>query len=476
MPSKDFRSTDRDAPVLSGDAGTAINVLTACLVQGTPAQTVSSLTRSGSTATLTATGHGYKVGQEITVTGATEAEWNGNWTVDTVPNTDDVTYTLGSLPAGSSATGTIKVAGEKTVGTPTTVSRSGSTVTVNLTSHGFSTGQRFRLEGANETDYNGVWTITAIGDSDNFDFDIGSATPSSPATGTILIRYGQAGLGWTIPFTGASKAAYKQGGGNGYYLRVNDANNDSTARAYVTGYTAMTDVDSGSNAFPNSQTKEVLVRSVNTTSTARKWYLFGSEKLFHLLVQTGESFTNGTSAFHLFSFGDFKSFNTAATYDTHLWGRQYSFPSGTGASNAAISYEYQNYLDSSGLTTRSSYGLYAAGTHSAVGETQLGKFSASTMQYNSTGVYYGGGATAQLAYPNALGNSMILNPIYFYQASPQPTAIRGSCPGVWVPAHLNPANNEDTLSGSGDLAGKSFIVIRMGTGTLLFETSDTWDD
>jgi hypothetical protein len=478
MPNKSFYSTDRDAPVMSGSAGTLLDVLDACLVVGTPAQTVNSLTRSGTTATLqTATSHGYKVGQEITVTGATEPEWNGQFTVDTVVDADEITYILGSTPSGSSATGTIKIAGEKTQGTASSVTRSGSTVTVNLTSHGFVANNRVRIEGAVETDYNGVWVVASAA-ADSFTFDIGTATPSTPATGTILVRYGQAGAGWTKPFTGASKAAYKQGGGNGYYLRVNDANNGSTARAYVAGYTAMTDVDSGSNKFPSNTDSRVWCRSNDTTGTVRPWKILASDKLVHFLAQTGENPTNGTGYWHWGCFGDFKSFNTVATYDCVLSGRIYSDPSQTTiAANASVSYEYQNYLDQYGFTTRGSYPWDAAGTNAAFAATFLGKFSNPPMQVSSAiSTYYAGSQSTSLAYPNVLGNSLVMFPMYLYQSSPQTQAMRGSIPGVWVPCHNNPANNGDTFSGSGALAGRSFIVLRMGNGTCCFELSDTWDD
>jgi hypothetical protein len=179
----------------------------------------------------------------------------------------------------------------------------------------------------------------------------------------------------------------------------------------------------------------------------------------------------------MITFGDFKSFNSVTTYDCMLQARQYSYPSGTGATNATTTYDYQNYLDSYNLSaTRGSYGLWAAGTHAALGETQLGRFSNASAQTNSTAAYAGGATGAPLSYPNAIDNSMVLFPIWLYQSSPQAAAVRGMIPGVWVPCHTNPANNEDTLSGSGALAGKTFIVLRLNTGTLLFETSDTWDD
>ena len=70
------------------------------------------------------------------------------------------------------------------------VTRSGSTVTVTTTpDHGYTTGDVVGLEGASQADYNGDWEITVTG-AKTFTFDIGAATPATPATGTIVVAKG----------------------------------------------------------------------------------------------------------------------------------------------------------------------------------------------------------------------------------------------------------------------------------------------
>ncbi len=65
--------------------------------------------------------------------------------------------------------------------------RSGSTVTVTTEEyHYYQTGSDITVIGANETAYNGRWNIT-VTDQDTFTFDIGAATPNSPATGTVKV-------------------------------------------------------------------------------------------------------------------------------------------------------------------------------------------------------------------------------------------------------------------------------------------------
>lgn len=76
---------------------------------GISAVSVSSITRSGSTATVTtATAHGFQTGQYVTIAGATQTEYNGLFAV-TVTSTTVFTYTVSGSPA-TPATGTITAA------------------------------------------------------------------------------------------------------------------------------------------------------------------------------------------------------------------------------------------------------------------------------------------------------------------------------------------------------------------------------
>ena len=101
-----FRSTDAGAPVLSADQGTLINVLDACLINGYNQKTIT-ITRSGQTATATCTSHGYALdgGTKIRISGAGQAQYNGDFTIFNV-TTNTFDFTVEGSPA-SPATGTI---------------------------------------------------------------------------------------------------------------------------------------------------------------------------------------------------------------------------------------------------------------------------------------------------------------------------------------------------------------------------------
>jgi len=71
------------------------------------------------------------------------------------------------------------------------MTRSSSTVTCTRSDpHSMTTGDWVVIAGAVETDYNGDWQITVTG-VNTFTFDIGAATPTTPATGTITSTQGE---------------------------------------------------------------------------------------------------------------------------------------------------------------------------------------------------------------------------------------------------------------------------------------------
>jgi hypothetical protein len=73
------------------------------------AQSVTSITRSGYTATVTQTAHPFAIGDEAFIDGANEIAYNGLQTVQTVPTADTYTFTVQGLPT-TPATGTITAA------------------------------------------------------------------------------------------------------------------------------------------------------------------------------------------------------------------------------------------------------------------------------------------------------------------------------------------------------------------------------
>ncbi|MCL9828363.1 hypothetical protein M0F08_24595, partial [Ralstonia solanacearum] len=73
-----FQSNQTGAPQLSGQRGTLIAVLNACLCNGFNLRTLTAITRDGTVATATAdAGHGFREDDIVLIAGANEAAYNG---------------------------------------------------------------------------------------------------------------------------------------------------------------------------------------------------------------------------------------------------------------------------------------------------------------------------------------------------------------------------------------------------------------
>jgi len=105
----------------------------------------------------------------------------------TVVNARTVRVTAKDASTGS-VIQTARVGLWATTGASVTITRSGSTATVAHTAHGYQTGQKVVIFGANQGEYNGIKTITYLS-ADSYTFTV-SGTPDTPATGTIASHRG----------------------------------------------------------------------------------------------------------------------------------------------------------------------------------------------------------------------------------------------------------------------------------------------
>jgi len=67
------------------------------------------------------------------------------------------------------------------------ITRSVNTATVAHTAHGMATNDKVQIKGADQVDYNGVFTITKI-DNDSYSYTVANS-PATPATGTIKATF-----------------------------------------------------------------------------------------------------------------------------------------------------------------------------------------------------------------------------------------------------------------------------------------------
>lgn len=377
MTTRFFSSANTNHVLMSGEVGKVIAVLDSVLINGINLPTITTIERSGSTATITFNAaHGLLKTAKITVSGCTQTEYNGTFSA-TVTNTTQVTYTV-------------------------------------------------------------------------------SGTPASPATGTPAARLD--GAGWTKEFTGTNKAVYKQGAGsNGRYLRIDDTNaNDARIVAYET----CGDIDAVTSSGPMPTSAQItgggyLKKSATADTTERSWNMVADEKFFALFINQSGTATASSCLI----FGDFPSQKTGDTFNTYI---------ACGNSATVNSGGYPFYTLQAYNATATALGRYffrsASGTG---GSTMCNTLGIMSHAYIMTTI---GNSTAMASPDTATGK--------YYQSKigiSESNGIRGILPAIWCPCHQRPFTHLDTFDGTGDLAGRSFIVLDLiASGQCFLEISDTW--
>jgi hypothetical protein len=295
----------------------------------------------------------------------------------------------------------------------------------------------------------GTWATTAVNSVTQYWVRVRQ-------TGTVTtlptVNYLTVG-GWTIAYSGTNVAAYRQGSGNGFFLRVDDS---GTTSARLVGYETMSDVNTGTNAFPtNAQVSGglYLMKSSTADATSRGWVMVCSDKLFHLFIDYDSNATanNRQGA----SFGDIQRNLSTDAFHTIIF-------AGTGAAASTV----WAALSSTGST---SAGHYLCRSYTQIGgSAAAGKVADPGISNGSTTM--GGGGQA---YPDTVAGRLYQSPVRITEGT---TLARGTLPGVWAPCHSKPLQDKDTFSGTGVLAGKSFIALNIYNASQVFiETSDTWD-
>jgi hypothetical protein len=105
MPVIWYHSEETGAPTLNNVAGSLINVLDACLINGFNSKSVTSIVVASNVATATISAHGYETGKVVQFDGATPSGLNGQKRV-TVTGTNTVTFPAPGISDGS-ASGTL---------------------------------------------------------------------------------------------------------------------------------------------------------------------------------------------------------------------------------------------------------------------------------------------------------------------------------------------------------------------------------
>jgi len=151
---------------------------------------ITSITRSGSTATVTtASPHQRATGETILIVGAAQNEYNGTYPI-TVTGGSTFTYQVSGTPATPATTSTVLRYQDSDYPQITSITRSGSIATVTVARHhGFSNSSSWTafITGADQSEYNGSFTVTATS-STTFTYTV-TGSPATPATTSTALYW-----------------------------------------------------------------------------------------------------------------------------------------------------------------------------------------------------------------------------------------------------------------------------------------------
>lgn len=286
----------------------------------------------------------------------------------------------------------------------------------------------------------------------------------------LVNGYGsKAGAGWSKAFTGTNLAAYRQAS-SGAFLRIDDA---AATVARCVGYDTMSDVNTGTNDFPSSVQKPggmYVYKSNSGDATERPWVLAASERTIYLYIGHADTVLAGASVAyrHLYAFGDITSYKAGDAYNRFIMANETSAV-GSGHSAAV----------SSGLAVTP--GHYMQRSHTQLGSSiTVGKHMDGFMMTTSSSIAIGNQLSVPIPFPDPVTGGMLLSPISIHETAAG--VRRGVLPGLWAPLHIMPGACGDTFTGTGTLAGKTFMLLNgchfnAGSniaGRLALEISDTW--
>ncbi len=166
---------------------------------------------------------------------------------------------------------------------------------------------------------------------------------------------GKTAAGWSRPYTGTNKTAYRNAvgaGGTGMYLRVVDAN---AGYATVQAYASMSDIDTGSDVAPaTAQFASGLYwsKSVSSDTTARPWVVVADELTVWIMVQAGSPGTYVFDSF--FGAGDIASELASDPWRYFVLGRGDANSAGAGG----VGYGGDLCISAATLTTSPSTNEY----------------------------------------------------------------------------------------------------------------------
>lgn len=211
-------------------------------------------------------------------------------------------------------------------------------VTLNFASDpGFSVKDTIKITGASNAVFNGNFRVVFAG-GNQVTFSVPGA-PDGVVAGTLSCKF--APLGWSLAFSGVSKAVFKSLDVSSSQCCIRFSDNEYSI-LFFAGYASMSDVDTGVDIFPAAGNRSLYLGYLQEND----WALIGTSKFFYLFVEN--SVYRGSLVF-----GDINSY-VVNDSDACIISDNYSSPfiyskfcnfikkSITGAVGQAVSYEALN--------------------------------------------------------------------------------------------------------------------------------------
>lgn len=282
----------------------------------------------------------------------------------------------------------------------------------------------------------------------------------------LVTGYGsKASAGWSAPYTATGISVFKQASGfNNMCLRV--ASGTFAGGNYgciVTGAMSATGtaISNLTNPFPTTAQISTggvtwLTGASSPAATIASWRLIADGGFFHLDIQT--NMTNVWYRQH-YMFGDIipPSTGVADATNTLLLGIWSTNPT---SSNSNTGYNY---------TSGNRWPYYNFGSGSGVywasGYTQQQYSLPAGMLVANPAVTSNMWARSGMNFPNGIDGGFYLSPVYAFDYGPSGSNYlcwRGSIPGLWVPCHDRPIDDQVIFNGTGSLNGMSFMSILPG--------------
>lgn len=351
--------------------------------------------------------------------------------------------------------------------TVTALSVTGGIATATVSAgHSFAIDSVGQIAGATPAGLNGEKRILSIA-ANSFTFDA-TGVAAGAATGAMSAKVAPAG--WTKAFSGTNLAAYKSLSveGTGFYLRVDDT---GTATARVRSYETMSDINTGTGLFPTvvqwAGSGLWWSKSAAASAAARPWQLVADDRGFFYFPKPSDTLYESQGNY----FGDFLSLKSNDPYACLLRGNFADRSASPGSSSG----DDLVYADSS----KAYDGMFVARAANTLGGA-LNIYSAPVLDTGAGATVNHISGAVGYSYPALTDNGLMLTPVLLHNAS----GIRGYLPGIrYSPQVVNAAfNTGDVVAGSGDMAGRKVLAIRLGNlitvpgqcGTVFLEHTSDW--